>query len=610
MAEITGDGTPVQGLGGALGFGETALARGDEGFAQIDASAVFEAGLNLGDTVFAANALFVSTDGLITFGAGVSVLPSDPSALTMPFLAPFLADIDTRLDGEGAESGQIWVDVDSVQDCVTITWADVGFYRRNASATNSFQVQLFDLGGGAVDVVFRYGSVEWTSGDLQGGSGGLGGTAAQAGYRIGSTGSTNLLAASGNEAALLALPQTPGNTGIAGLYVFHFTPASAPVTGGAGDDTLTGTSGFDTLQGLGGADVLLGSAGGDLLDGGTGTDRADYGAASAAIGIDLASLSANQGWAAGDRYIGIERFFGSAADDFLFGDAFGNDFSGGGGADSLDGRGGNDALWGEAGNDLLLGRAGNDVLDGGAGDDQLWGGGHGDTLSGGAGADRIRGNHGNDSALGGEGDDWLTGENGNDSLSGEAGNDLIGGNAGDDWLWGGEGDDWLQGHSGNDWLSGDAGADRLEGGNGLDTLLGGSGADLLFGRAGDDGLFGGDEGDVLYGNPGDDILWGEGGNDTLAGGRGRDHFAHGATLAEGTDRITDYAGARGDRLWFAAGGAQAADFSVQRANSGGGAAAEAVITYLPTGQVLWILDDIGSTAPVFVLSGADAFILL
>jgi hypothetical protein len=45
-----------------------------------------------------------------------------------------MADIDTRLDGEGTESGPIWVDIDPISDVVTITWQNVGFYRRNAEA--------------------------------------------------------------------------------------------------------------------------------------------------------------------------------------------------------------------------------------------------------------------------------------------------------------------------------------------------------------------------------------------------------------------------------------------------------------------------------------------
>ena len=92
MGTITGDGTAVTGLGGAAGYGETALARGDEGFVQVDVSAVFELGFALGGVLYSGEALFISTDGFVSFGAGVSALPANPATLEVPFLAAFMAD--------------------------------------------------------------------------------------------------------------------------------------------------------------------------------------------------------------------------------------------------------------------------------------------------------------------------------------------------------------------------------------------------------------------------------------------------------------------------------------------------------------------------------------
>jgi hypothetical protein len=40
-------GSVIRGLGGALGFGETALPRSDDGAFQIDARTVFAGGLNM-----------------------------------------------------------------------------------------------------------------------------------------------------------------------------------------------------------------------------------------------------------------------------------------------------------------------------------------------------------------------------------------------------------------------------------------------------------------------------------------------------------------------------------------------------------------------------------
>ena len=117
---------------------------------------------NIGGVHYTGSDLYISTDGLISFGAAVSGVVSNPSTVTAPFFAIFNGDVDTRLDGEGAESGGIWLDVDTAQDCVTITWDHVGFYRRNATLTDTFQMQLFDRGGGAFDVVYRYQGINWT----------------------------------------------------------------------------------------------------------------------------------------------------------------------------------------------------------------------------------------------------------------------------------------------------------------------------------------------------------------------------------------------------------------------------------------------------------------
>lgn len=610
MGEITGDGTAVDTLGGPSGYGETALPRGDEGFVAIDVTAVFEDGIVIGDQVYGADEVFVSTDGLITFGTGVAVLPDDLAALTMPFIAPFLADVDTRIDGEGAESGQIWLDIDTAADCITITWEDVGFYRRNATATNTFQVQLFDAGNGAMDVVIRYESIEWTSGDLEGGTGGTGGSPAQIGYRMDSQGNVITIGPSGDEAGLLALPVTPGNTGVPGLYIFRLGGSPAPIEGTEGADAIFGTGGRDTILGLGGDDLLLGSAEGDLLDGGTGWDTADFTAAPEAVGIDLNQSSANLGWALGDSFISIEAFLGSAHDDFIFGSGRADDFDGSDGNDTLDGRAGDDTLRGGDGIDTLWGKNGDDTLDGGAGDDALQGGTGNDILQGGDGGDSLIANSGDDTLEGGGGNDTLEGLNDDDLLAGGAADDRLYGGAGNDRLSGGDGNDSLIAHSGNDWLEGGAGNDSLEGLNGDDQLFGGAGKDQLFGGSGNDLLSGGDGDDRLTGNAGDDRLQGDAGNDTLEGGAGVDLFVHSGLAADGTDLVTDYCLHHADVLLFGQTGASADQFSVVLSSVRGGTALDATVTYLPTGQVIWVLEDVGPITDILLQSGSSSFTIL
>ena len=597
MGDITGNGTAVAGLGGAAGFGETELARGDDTVTQVDVTAVFEAGFNLGGVHYSGGSLFVSTDGLISFGAPVSGVIGDPNTVPAPFFAIFNGDVDTRLDGEGAESGGVWLDVDTVQDCVTITWDHVGFYRRNADLTDTFQMQLFDRGGGAFDVVYRYQDISWTSGDLQGGFGGLFGTAALIGYRAAASGLATLVGASGNEGAELALPGAVGNTGVAGLDVFTFGEQS--IEGTDHSDIMDGTSHDDTMHGLGGSDVLRASAGADLIDGGTGFDRVDFSAAPKAVAIDLTGLTPNTGWAAGDRFVSTEA---------LTGTVFGDTVHGGNMGDWIDGGDGNDQVFGAAGNDSLMGGGGSDVLQGGNGTDGLDGGDGSDFLRGNPGNDNLTGDAGNDTLNGGAGQDNLDGGDGADSIvGGSDGDTLTGGASGND------GADTMRGGRGQDSALGDAGNDILFGGPDGDRAYGGAGADHVSGQADGDALWGGAADDFLFGGDGADRLDGGGGADTITGGTGADRFFNSGAAGQGKDWIRDFSTSQGDLLVFGLAGATRADFKVTFTTTQGAGKpdiSEAHVTYLPAKMLVWVLVDAGDEASIMLHTLSGTFDLL
>ncbi len=545
MTAVTGDGTAMGGLGGPAGFGETMLARADDGSLQIDGSAVFQDGIRLGSTTYAADQLFVSTNGLVSFGAAFSGVADGLEAIPMPFIAAFHADVDTRLDGEGAESGPVWVDVDPARDVVTITWQEVGFYRRDARLTNTFQLQLYDQGDAGFDIVLRYDSVGWTSGALQGGWNGTGGAAALVGWGLGGAPVSHW--ASGDEGRLLALPGQVGNTGIAGLWVVRHHPHRV-VSGAATPELLEGSAGPDQIYGGAGNDTLRGGAGADQLEGGTGFDLADYSLSPQGVTIHLLDPALNGGGdAQGDTLVGIEGLIGSPQGDRLSGDHGDNSLDGGAGNDTLFANGGSDLYFGGAGWDRLdfaaatsgirldletpalsSGDAAGDVLDG---IEEIAGSSRADTLAGAAGADvfhgaggddRIEGRAGADRLFGGVGDDVLFGGAGADRLAGGAGRDMadhasaagsiwadlrrparnrgeaagdtyrsvenLAGSAQDDQLWGNRGGNLLLGRAGNDRLVGRAGRDTLLGDEGDDILQGGAGADLIDGGAGRDRL--------------------------------------------------------------------------------------------------------------------------
>jgi VCBS repeat-containing protein len=222
----------TNGLGGATGFGNQSLAIGDDNSsAAINITSVFgAAGVNF----FGHNytSFYINNNGNITFASpNGTYTPSAISAgANNPIIAPFWADVDTRGGPAGATPGgnstganQVIYNLDTVDGVLTITWDDVGYYSSATNKLDAFQVQLISLGGGNFDIVYRYENINWTTGSASGGSNGLGGTPARAGYSAGD--GTHYFelpqSLSGNQAALLALPTTAGNTGIPGVDVFQ-----------------------------------------------------------------------------------------------------------------------------------------------------------------------------------------------------------------------------------------------------------------------------------------------------------------------------------------------------------------------------------------------------
>ena len=219
----------INGLGGTKGFGEQDLATGDDNSsAAISITSVFGAnGLNFFGHQF--TSLYINNNGNITFNAANSSFT--PSQITAgfgnPIIAPFWADVYTNLAGVATPGGnstgadRVHYDLDTVNGVVTITWDDVGYYSNHNDKLDAFQLQLINEGSGNFDIVFRYENINWTTGDASGGSGGLGGTPARAGYSAGDNVHYFELPQSGTQASMLGLPNAIGNTGIAGVDVFQ-----------------------------------------------------------------------------------------------------------------------------------------------------------------------------------------------------------------------------------------------------------------------------------------------------------------------------------------------------------------------------------------------------
>ena len=392
----------VNGLGGTAGFGEQDAPVNDDGSHSVGINSVFEDGLNFFGTTY--NSLFINTNGNVTFNNALSTFT--PFALTgatsNPIIAPYFADVDTRggagtatPGGNSTGANVIHYDFDTVGDVMTITWNDVGYFNQHTSPLNAFQLQLFDRSNGDFDIVFRYEDINWTTGDASGGSGGLGGTVARAGWNSGA-GVFEELGQSGNQAAMLALESTLGNTGSTGFYAWQVrggAVSTAPVgqldysvvdSAAAGDTgtvfvhqtagaTITGGDGDDVLIGDITADVLNGGLGNDILDGGEGKDVLNGGAGDDTLlaGFDDGTGDVFNGGAGTDTY----QIDGTVVGGFFFDtnlatgtDVYGNTYIsienviGGAAADNITGNGANNVIDGRGGNDILTGGGGSDTF--------------------------------------------------------------------------------------------------------------------------------------------------------------------------------------------------------------------------------------------------------
>ncbi len=147
--------------------------------------------INLGFTFYlfgtAYQSVYLNTNGNITFAAPYSAFTASGFPISTPMIAPFWADVDTRAPATG-NRGNVWYHLYS--DRLVVTWDSVGYFARQTTLRNNFQLTIFANAGGLLneDVVFAYGDMQWTTGGASGGSGGFGGTPANAGINEGGGG--------------------------------------------------------------------------------------------------------------------------------------------------------------------------------------------------------------------------------------------------------------------------------------------------------------------------------------------------------------------------------------------------------------------------------------
>ncbi|HEX8224132.1 MAG TPA: tandem-95 repeat protein, partial [Allosphingosinicella sp.] len=391
----------VTGLGGAAGFGETAVPSTST-FASVAIPAEFLAALTNGRVMIdggVATSLSIS-DGRLTLGnLMVEVWNEDMMTSAGPGSA--------SPGGNSTGSNRIWYDFDAATKTITVTWDDVeqAWDATERGPGNAFQAQIRILADNNLDVVFRYENLDWDEG-----------------YTI------PYVRVRSNDAGaylpwdgMAALDDTPGNTGVQGVVAFQVrgnqivgldqepTWEDDTLYGGTGRDILEGGAGDDSLYGDAQDDRGTGGSGADYLDGGDGDDVLEGGS-------------------------GYDNFWGGTGNDIMRGgadtdelyDDVGDDLlEGGDGNDEMDAGIGNDTMRGDAGADTIWDDEGNDIIDGGSGADTIWDGAGNDIIDGGSGGDVIRGWLGDDTIDGGSGDDVITDNYGTNVIRAGEGNDRI-----------------------------------------------------------------------------------------------------------------------------------------------------------------------------------------
>jgi len=179
-------------FGGPEGFGPGiapaggVLAPNDDGSTTaISLTTAFPMGLRFFGGPY--TTFFVNNNGNITFAGPLGTFTPNPFPVaSRPMIAPYWADVDTR--GSAPRTANNYVVWHMTPGQLVVTWHNVGYFSRQDDRKMDFQLILrntLDCGSGDFDVEFRYNVCGWTTGSASGGSGGFGGTPAQAGFDAG-----------------------------------------------------------------------------------------------------------------------------------------------------------------------------------------------------------------------------------------------------------------------------------------------------------------------------------------------------------------------------------------------------------------------------------------
>jgi hypothetical protein len=189
LAMISGPTREAQAIGPnavRAGFNDNTLPRNDDLSTNL-VSMGFSQPLNFFGNDY--SQLYVNNNGNVTFDESLfTYTPFDLTSTGRVIIAPFFGDVDTRSSGTAPVTYGYGTSTVDGHDAFGVNWLNVGYYNFHADKLNNFQLVLIDrsdIEPGDFDIEFNYDRIQWETGDVSGGSGGLGGDSARAGYSNG-----------------------------------------------------------------------------------------------------------------------------------------------------------------------------------------------------------------------------------------------------------------------------------------------------------------------------------------------------------------------------------------------------------------------------------------
>ncbi len=214
------------------GYAANLVARGDDNTIQV---------VNLPFTMnwfgTSYSQIYINQNGNCTFGSSFTAYtPSGTLASQrQDIMAPFWADVDTRVGGQSTYSDIANPPQVDGHDAFFVNWENVGYYNQHATPSNYFQLVIVDrsdTGAGNFDFYFNYDQILWDTGDASNNYNARAGWARRrnsTAYELpgsGGTGTSTLLDTSSSSTSLIQNYQNP--TGQLGRYMWQVRNGASP----------------------------------------------------------------------------------------------------------------------------------------------------------------------------------------------------------------------------------------------------------------------------------------------------------------------------------------------------------------------------------------------